>query len=477
MSYDILREKWIPMSDGQKLSLWECLENAHDLERISCVSPLETYAVHRFLCAFVMDALQLPNKTARIQILNQGKFEMDVFDHYIKTCEKEGVSFDLFHRKRPFMQAGFDPKYDQAEKPAAVIMADVPSGNNHIFLEHKMADEHYLFPDEAIRAMLRSYLFATSGAQGYPSSVNNTPCLYVMIQGHNLFETIILGCISQKEAGNLVYGKPAWRTNTGVVPKTAFASIGLLQGLTWQPRRLTFIEDSDGLIRRVYYAQGNNFKGNSLWRDPHVPYRLLKDASFSSIKPAEGRSLWRDLGAMAASKENRFGKRPQVIAGIPEDWRTCRINVIGLITSQATLVDTVYEEMLIHSSILNNEEYGEVLHRDLNFIEEINRKIASVASNEIFTSVVKDMQNNFLASARDFLFSSYLDKLSQCSTDDDYAELQVSIEDALLQNLYDMFEQLSLRLGYDAKNIVKQSIVRKRILDGYYKLRRERNHG
>ena len=69
MSYNILLEKWIPMSDGQKYSMRECLMHAHELDRISCVSPLDTYVVHRFICAFVMDALQLPNKSARMKLL------------------------------------------------------------------------------------------------------------------------------------------------------------------------------------------------------------------------------------------------------------------------------------------------------------------------------------------------------------------------------------------------------------------------
>ena len=136
MSYNVLREPWIPMSDGHKYSLWDCLEHAHEMERISCASPLETYAVHRFLCAFVMDALQLPNKRARLLLLKQGRFDMAVFDAYVGLCEQEDVSFDLFDKNRPFMQAGYNPKFDLTTKPVAALASELPSGNNHIFLEH-----------------------------------------------------------------------------------------------------------------------------------------------------------------------------------------------------------------------------------------------------------------------------------------------------------------------------------------------------
>lgn len=48
-----------------------------------------------------------------------------------------------------------------------------------------------------------------------------------------------------------------------------------------------------------------------------------------------------------------MGKRPQVIASVPEDWRMCRIGVIGLITSQATLID-----MILYQTNYDIEELG-----------------------------------------------------------------------------------------------------------------------
>lgn len=476
MSYNVLREPWIPIADGRKYSLWDCLEHAHELERISCVSPLATYAVHRFLCAFIMDALQLPNKSARLALLKQGCFDMKVFEAYISMCEQEGVSFDLFDKKRPFMQASYNPKYDLQTKPVAVVASELPSGNNHIFLEHKLANEHCLSADKAFLSLLSGYVFCTAAAQGYPSSVNNTPCLYVIVHGDNLFETLILGCISKKEAGNLLYGKAAWRNQTEVVPKTEFAIIDLLQGLTWQPRRVTLLANKDETVERVYFVQGNNFKGNQLWRDPHVPYRLLKDGSYNPMKPSSGRSLWRDLGGLAVSKENRFGRQPQVIASLPENWQLCKVSVIGLITDQATLVDTVHEEMLIPSIILNDEDKGDMLHRDLDYVEEVHRLIGRALGNKFPSTFRDDLQNHFLATIKSFMFDTYFDSLGQCESDENFLALQQLIEELMFQSLKAMFSKLSLRLGFDAKNIILQSEVQKEILNGYYKLRRKRNN-
>lgn len=465
------------MSDGQKYSMRECLMHAHELDRISCVSPLDTYVVHRFICAFVMDALQLPNKSARMKLLEQGRFDMNVFDEYIKMCEAEGVSFDLFDVKRPFMQAAYHSEYDVTDKPIAALLADVPSGNNHIFLEHKMEGEHCLPPDEAFIKLLNCYVFCVAMTQQYPSSVNNTPCLYVVVHGKNMFETIVLGCVAIKEIGNLPYGKPSWRYSTDVIPKKVWASVDLLQGMTWQPRRVRLIKSDDKQVRRIVYMQGHSFNGNALWRDPHVPYRMLKDGTYSSIKPASGRSLWRDLGGMAVSKESRYGRQPQVVAALPDNWCMCRLTVTGLITNKAMIVDTVSEEMLIPCRILNDEEHGDVLNRDLAFVEEVYRSTAKAFASRVAPAMAEDMQNSFLATVREYLFATYFDKLDRCETEDDYVTLQSDVEKALLRCLHRMFERMSLRMGFDGKNVVLQASVQRTILSAYHKLRRERSDG
>lgn len=477
MSYNVLTEPFIPLSDGRHVSLLFCLENAHQLQCISCSTPLETYAVYRFLCAFVMDALQLPHYDARMALLEQGRFDMRSINAYIQQCESEGVSFDLFDPDRPFLQAPYDSAYDRETKPAAVIDLQTPSGNNHIFFEHHWADDHSLTPAKALRCMLTSYLFCTATAQDYPSSVNNTPCLYVLVHGDNLFETLVFNMISIREAGNLPYGLPAWRDKKPVIPKETYASISLLEGMTWQPRRIRLIESDSKQVSRLYCMQGRNFKGNSLWRDPHVPYRLLKDGTYSSIKPASGRSLWRDLGAMAVSRENRFGRQPQIVAQYPEERGLCCLSVVGLITSNATLVDTLYEEMIVPCEILQDEEKGDLLNVDLAYVESVSRLIGKATGKKMPASLAEDLQNHFLGAMRAYLFGEYFEQLRACVCDEDYLTLIQNVDQAVFAAIQKVFYAMSLRLGYDAHNIILQSGIQKLILIGYEKLRKERNNG
>lgn len=477
MNYNILTEPFIPLSDGQYVSLLYCLEHAHQLQRISCNTPLETYATYRFLCAFLMDAFQLPHYDARMALLEQGYFDMEIIHAYIQQCKNEGVSFDLFDQDMPFLQASYDPAYDQEEKPVALIDLQTPSGNNHIFFEHKWADSYSLTPAKAMLCLLTSYLFCTAAAQGYPSSVNNIPCLYVLVHGDNLFETLVFGMISIKEAGNLPYGLPAWRDKAPIVPKQSYASVTLLEGMTWQPRRIRLLASDSGKICRLYYMQGKNFKGNPLWRDPHVPYKLLKGGNYGSVKPSNGRSLWRDLGAMAVSRENRFGRQPQIVAQFPSERGICRISVIGLITSNATLVDTLHEGMLVPGKVLNDEEKGDLLHVDLGYVENVGRLIRQATGKRVPTSLAEELQNHYFSAMRAYFFGEYFDLLLECASDADYLSLMEKTDGAVSAALQRVFHALSLRLGHDANNIILQSNIQKQILNGYKKLKKERNNG
>ena len=483
MSFNVLYEKWIPISDGSMYSLCECLEQAHELERISCPSPLETYAVHRFLCTFVMDALQLPNKKARMELLRQGRFDMAVFDAYIKQCEAEGTSFDLFDEKRPFMQAGYDSEQDEEPKSVAVMLLAAPSGTNHIFLDHRMEGMHRLCNDEFLRNLLTLYTFCPAGGSGYPKSVNGTPCLYMTVLGDTLFDTIVKNSISQKEAGNLHYGKPCWRDMAKRVIKEESASCGLLEGMTWQPRRITAVEAGSGGISQVYYTSGRMRPTSLLWRDPHVAYVADKD-NHRPLLPQSGRALWRDLGAIVATRETGTGKRPLVIETLKDECIRNKVVLTGLITDgNAKLFEIVHEEVIIPNEVLKKPECGEEFYYALDFVEKVYRALIdeAVASKLAkknkkgkthVKEAVMDAINSFLASVRDYLLEQYAGSIIRCETDEAFVQQREALFTSIRSRLEQMFDRLVLRMGFDAQKIVVMSVFKKHVMKRYAKERK-----
>ena len=107
--FDVIAQPWIPVVDLQgerkELGILDVLTHAHELKRIQDSSPLVEYSVYRFLIVFLMDAFRPETEEDLQDYLSEEQFDPEVLNTYIAQCRAEGVSFDLFDEKRPFMQS------------------------------------------------------------------------------------------------------------------------------------------------------------------------------------------------------------------------------------------------------------------------------------------------------------------------------------------------------------------------------------
>ena len=303
IGFDVLNEPWIPVIalDGtsRELGILGVLSEADRISEVACESPLETYAVQRFLIAFLMDAYRFPKAGDRKRLFESGRFDNETIMEYVELCRSEGVTFDLFDEKRPFYQAVLDEKKDCCKiKPVTYLFHSNPSGDNHIHFEHdssKMAS-----PSESFRALLAMQTFTAAGGRGYYRSVNGDPCWYVLLRGKNLFETLCLSMLSIRECQDLKYdsSRHIWGEVENEKQGNQFVDVSLLDGLTFRPRRITLIREDDGSIRQMYYQQGEIIDKNGRWRDPHVTYIKGKE-DYEPLVPSSKRMLWRDVGAFA----------------------------------------------------------------------------------------------------------------------------------------------------------------------------------
>lgn len=428
-SFDVLHGPWIPVerNDGGvcELGIIDLLARAHELNSLRCESPLENYAVMRLLAAFVMDAYQWKSPEGRKALFRAGRFDKEVLEKYVELCLAEGASFDLFDKKRPFMQAAYDPQLDKEKKPVSVLVHSLPSGNNHVHFDHRMAGCEYLTAAEALRALCAAYVFCTSGTAG-PSSVNNTPCIYVLSEGKSLFESLVLSSVSKKEIENIPWDEPkiAWRCFDNVMPKKEIASVSLLSAFTWMPRRVTLIPeepDSTGkiIVKDVYCQPGLNFKGNDLWQDPHVPYRYSQKKNlWSSVKPEVGRVLWRDIGAVTAARvSNPSHRQPLILANRGDvegtEDSSANVSMMGLLTDNAKYISLFYDTFDVPVVFLSEPELGEFLCSEIETIE----KIAEIISNErgykkLGKETYSQLQSEFFAAMYLVLFSDYIPYLA-----------------------------------------------------------------
>ncbi len=300
MNFDVMRGPWIDCHDvrgkTEKLGIRDLLLRAHELEGVHDISPLQEYGIYRLLTVVVMDICR-PRTSADMEaLLEEGCFDKSQIDDYIARCEKDGPCFNLFDAKKPFMQDAFNPEYDEEKciKPVSTLLHDLPGGNNHIHFDHRLEDVHRLTYAECAKALCAVNVFCY-GNRFYASSINGSPPIYVLVHGDNLYQTIILNCLSEL-ADPISYASPGpcYRETRETIPGKELVSVSLLEGMTLKARRAHLINLDNGYVDKMYFQNGFNFVGYQMWHDPHT---IIRDSGLTA-KPEENKDTWRDLAAI-----------------------------------------------------------------------------------------------------------------------------------------------------------------------------------
>ncbi len=488
-----MKEPVIPVlwleGHNSSIGIKEAFLRAHEIRDIQGDTPLERYALLRLLIAFAMDMLHPENSYSRRAILDAGHFDPDVFDAYVSMCDKEGPRFDLFDHEHPFLQSKYDEKLDaKAEKPVAAIIHSLPSGNNHVFIDHRNANTHEVPYAKAFRALVASYVFCVSGTAG-PSSVNNTPPLYTIVVADNLFKTIIINSLSEAEVAPLSYGVGTvpWRDFRSILPKEPVADVSFLEGLTWMPRRILLKPDNDGSVSRVYCQAGLDFRGNDLWNDPYVPKFKKKDGTYGTIKPELGREMWRDVGTLLYDHNGTTVRQPQVLNCLfnildedemPE-W--IPIRAAGLVTNQAAYTGWYEDELTLPTPLIHIQEVADTFREDVAMIEKTQNQLYANVQRYVDkprnSSVSKEheiatqCQQYFLHAAHDLLFGSAMNEIIQMVHEKDHVYHFCDEVKALLQ---ETIRQVLHSSGQDVKSIMQQMEAEKWIWISFSKLSEER---
>jgi CRISPR system Cascade subunit CasA len=326
-TFDLLAEPWIPVitREGreEEVGLREVLCRAPELREIRDPVPLVEFGLHRLLVALVMDIHGLTEVVDLETLLAAGRFGETRTERYLARWRDR---FDLFHPVHPFLQtAGMA---DRDEKPLAALLPIVPSGVNAVHFHHHHQDGFRVSPAAAARLLTTMAPFMTAGGPGLSPSINGAPPWYVLVHGDTLFETLCLNCCVLPLPLATGDAPPAWRNDAPPSDERATGA-GLLEALTWRPRRVQLLPGEAGLcsltgthadctVARMRFARGAS--GGFAWTDPNVAYRIEAGGA-TPLRPREGHELWRDTGPLAllrqAEHETRAGRvcfaRPAVV--------------------------------------------------------------------------------------------------------------------------------------------------------------------
>ncbi len=498
MTYSVLHEPVIPvrMADGEitDLGIRDVLIRAHEIADLNAETPLEHFSLLRLLAAFVMEIFHPMTAEERAVLLRSDAFDPARIDAYFQMCEHNGPRFDLFDEYHPFMQSTFDFDLDSgSQKPVSKLSIFLPSGNNHMFMDHRMEDEPEMTPAEAFRSMICTYLFCTAGAQGFPSGVNNTTPVYSWVGGKSLHDILVLNSLSVEECAPVPYGLGAvpWRNEDTVVPKQLTGEMSLLEAYTWQPRRIILICEDSGIVKRVIFRQGKNFKGNPVWKDPCVAYRKNASDEWKQVPPLQGRDLWRDLGWCLSDSAGEKCIPPAVFTqkGIIRELRgtTVPLHQVGLVTNQASFGEWMEDCFFLPSFLAEDDPAAGILRSDLDLIEKMQNTLGISVRNCFKrmpgSSIVKELdladqtRHYFLEKMRGEIFDFSIPDLQQMYPDlsperirDHYRAFDDRLFSALLSAVANLIESS----GTTAEKIRAQTEVRRVMIFSFNKYTRER---
>ncbi|MCC7230634.1 MAG: type I-E CRISPR-associated protein Cse1/CasA, partial [Fimbriimonadaceae bacterium] len=376
-TFNVLTEPWIPVVrlDGtrEELGIMACLLQAHEIREIRDPSPIIEFGLYRLLVAFVLDALILADKRPEDAIdlkalIAAGRFPAKVLEEYANHC---GAVFDLFDPERPFLQTAFATEDPGAFGPVEQLFHEVGAGSEAIHWHHCQEGRLELAGSEAARALVAVSPFMKQGGRGYSPSVNGSSPLYVLPVGQTLFDTLVMN-IPTRQYGAAEAG-PAWRR--GSIEAVARVPEGMLDGLTWQPRKLSYkhpMGPSDA-VNRIHFSPGVKKDGNG-WIDPNLAYRWT-ELGVDKIAMQRRKPIWRDAGALFVAFPGELGKgdgrvavrRPDVISDAYQlnDSSIVNANVYGMQAKQANVTEWVKSTIAVPARLGNKARICPIVEAEL----------------------------------------------------------------------------------------------------------------
>lgn len=154
---------------------------------------------------------------------------------------------------------------------------------------------------------------------------------------------------------------------------------------------------------------------------------------------------------------------------------------VGPITERASFLDILEEKIIVPDELLNDEERGDILREDLQFLENCAAALRRAADSageggrsDQKSFLAPILQNTFFQMAHDYILGPYLEALTGCESEEDYLRQRGDVHGEVLRMLLRTLDKEKLRLGDDARNLQIQARMRKSILMRYYAERKKR---
>lgn len=468
-SFSVLTDRWIDIreNDGRLItaSLLDTILNSQNYMELVDESPLFEFGVFRLLQVFILDAIRPYSLDDILDILEEGRFDEKRIQDYLDKCNEEGVSFDLFDEKRPFLQSD---NWKDSDNYQSIAKLDPfkASGNNHVHIDHNFEENSEMTVPLAARALCASYIFSTSGAQGYPSGPCGAPPIYSVVKGSNLFETLVYNLVPFVNYENADRPGSFWRNNIEIESKKEVASTSLLYGMMFPCRKIKLASNSEtDMVSKMLYAQGMNYQGYDSYTDPNVSYMVSKNGRVN-LKPDLNKEYWRNINTLIG-KYN--GTAPAVISQYAElSDSNIHVTTYEVVTSNAAYIHCNKNEFEVGSSILKDNIKNTFVSDMTQTVETkasvLRKAIGSINlehSGEFKSLQSKTVTDYYLKCKR--YFHQYLSELNDCNLED-LESLKERWTSVITKESLASFDDFGDKIANNARDIVEVQIAKGKLL-------------
>lgn len=374
MSFDLLREPWLPVirTDGSPdaLSLTACFTEAAAIRRIGGEIPTQSFALLRLLLAICHDAIGFHTIADLKALVRQG---LDT-ERVLRYLDDHRDRFDLFHPDRPFFQvAGLRTTKGEASGLEKLI-SDVPNGFPFLTTRGGRALERISAAEAAVW-LVHCHAFDPSGirsaavgdpetksGKGYPIGPAWAGQIGgVIVHGNDLGETLAYNLTA---TGHHPDDRPVWALDA---PQTEQRQMdphppGPVSLLVWQSRRIRLVGDRDG-VTGVVLCQGDrltpqnrhDLEPMTAWRYSSPQTKKHGTVVYMPLKHDPSRDGWRGLPAMVSTA-------PPLIEGQPATLRPEVVRALAVKSSTLDLEMMVGLEFVGMSYGPNEATVAEIAH-------------------------------------------------------------------------------------------------------------------
>jgi len=406
-SFNLLTEPWLPVVTlkGEKkfLSLNDFIKTCQNLERFDFPLPgLET-AVIRFMVAMVHIVGAPKDKKEWEEWLRRGKFE----DGFFQEMQKYKNKLDLFSQTEPFMQNAKlkDCKEDEFDDINRLINY-YPSKTNpsHWFHKYDGENSNVLSPSSLVWLLLLYNSITFSGGSGYKPGINGKPPNYVILNGDNLFITIVLNTPNNSFLANFVNIKQIKKPENGFILKSGLNcmpnEVNLQTGLLWNSRQLLFIpianrgkkkcsismETSNIVVNQfIMKPQEMSLKKGTYWSDPHVIKIDLGKKGLKNLNESGELPNWREYPSllMTSGRKNEKTKALifptitlQQLSHTVNKSRSIRLSYFSFSTINNAKINQIEEnKYYFQSNFIDNQEMIAIIERMVDLIYQFSYQI------------------------------------------------------------------------------------------------------